>query len=669
MTSTTTAWDSIEDDYRSYLETAGINREAFNECSLLDKVSLLKSFEERESRKRGINDGTENRTVRQRLALLSDGTPLEEAEEVFRDFLQENVAVNEMKPSDFCYPSTMEKTWNEDNIRKKLREHSDICYENIRTFSDRRAPVVILVRQGLGNGKTHTLVQAPRLLGTNDSPWPSNYVTYNGDQCVSFDKTNPRQSLLLRLFSNALGYGNITASNVLSQPDVQEMLSVLSLSYLRTLVAKAISHNNNDRVCVCVDELRKLVVYKKDEDGGFIMVNKAVEEVLSELGYLSDYLHRNHSLKCTNIVTALSKATVKTTSERALLPLALNTEQTAIDFIARAMNVTDQDNVRWKLHAVAGNHMRSIVVACDLMTKGSSYVELASLFKKVYERLASPLYNHDPISIVNYVKESCLYGGCGKVDSLPEDSEIVLDNQNGVPPAIMLACFPEESQDRKEILSIFENTIYRDAPKQLEKTGSHYDLLRSHWGLPVIPIGMKVYREGGASVTTHFRDFVFPVFSSGVTFDKDLFKIAGKKVVWAGLSPQLGEYYHPSTTNHPWVDRFFLAKREDSSLYLVLYQDKINAEGFTDAVKKINLAVNMIKENLPTYKVLCILNVIGASSQTKKQSDLVAPYVLVRNDEIERFYTVHFAPAIRFLRQRFLDEGKVKTSVDQSVLS
>lgn len=221
----------------------------------------------------------------------------------------------------------------------------------------------------------------------------------------------------------------------------------------------------------------------------------------------------------------------------------------------------------------------------------------------------------------------------------------------------MLQCLErnQKPQFKEEFFSIFKNTIYTEAPKQLEKSALHYDLLRSLWGLPVIPTKMIFYEKGNGSATKEFEEFTFPEFLPEVS-GENLFKLSGKKVVWAGLTPMSAKYYHPMADNHPWVDRFFVTKCKDETL-IVLYQDKINAEGFSDAVQKLNFAVDMIKKNLPEYKVLCVLDVVGASSQTRKQNDLKSPYVLVRSDEIEQFYSVHFAPAIQFLRKRFLDRG------------
>ena len=135
-----------------------------------------------------------------------------------------------------------------------------------------------------------------------------------------------------------------------------------------------------------------------------------------------------------------------------------------------------------------------------------------------------------------------------------------------------------------------------------------------------------------------------------------------KKVVWTGLEPVIGVYYHPGLANHPWIDRFFMADTKSGKKCLVLYQDKINAAGFPNAVEDLNLAAKILTEKLKV-EVLCIANVIDASGQTRSQSNFEYPYLLVRDSELDEFYTTNFAPAMRFLRTRFHDHGaKTKPS-------
>jgi hypothetical protein len=129
----------------------------------------------------------------------------------------------------------------------------------------------------------------------------------------------------------------------------------------------------------------------------------------------------------------------------------------------------------------------------------------------------------------------------------------------------------------------------------------------------------------------------------------------GGNLVSTGLLLCRGAYYYPSNSSHPAVDRAFIAVHKDDTTKecLVLVQDKINAEGLPKAVKDFNTAAKLLK----TFDrpVLCIANVIGAGNLTKSQAIFKHPYVLVRDIEVDSFYSVNFAPAIRFLRSRHVD--------------
>lgn len=333
------------------------------------------------------------------------GMTHEYAIKIFQKFLEENryVGFKNDEPSAFCYPFEFGVTYNEDHIRATLLNLHQKCIENHEAF-DQRSPVIFLICQGLGNGKIHTLLQTPRLLGLKNAPVPMNYITYNGAKSVEVDKKEPRKCLLLRLLSNTLDYGNFTAANILLQPTFQALLSNLPLNYLWNLVVEAMFQKYQYQVYVCVDKLCKLMIRTLDtENEKEEISNSAVREVLSKLGQVLHLLRVHHNTTCTVIVTALTKATVKTTSERNLLPLELTTSADAVDVFAEPFKISDS-SIRWKVRAVAGNHMRSIVVACDLVKKGHSHIELPVLFQKVFDGIRSPIYNHNPEAIVEYIK-------------------------------------------------------------------------------------------------------------------------------------------------------------------------------------------------------------------------------------------------------------------------
>ena len=117
---------------------------------------------------------------------------------------------------------------------------------------------------------------------------------------------------------------------------------------------------------------------------------------------------------------------------------------------------------------------------------------------------------------------------------------------------------------------------------------------------------------------------------------------------------EIGKYLFPNAVNHPYIGRACLAvHRVDNTLCLVLYQDKINANGMSAAMKGLNEAASVLHDEMK-IPVLCVAQVIGASLHTTSQNDFEHPYILIRDDEVSQFYTPTFAPALRFVRQPLL---------------
>ena len=102
---------------------------------------------------------------------------------------------NKLDSRDPCYPKKLDKTWKWDVMNTSLREKR---LEVVNTIAneDERGPLVIAVRQGLGNGKTHFLCEAPSMLGQEEH---SVYVTYNGSQNLDADSKNPGKCILLQI--------------------------------------------------------------------------------------------------------------------------------------------------------------------------------------------------------------------------------------------------------------------------------------------------------------------------------------------------------------------------------------------------------------------------------------------------------------------------------------
>jgi len=94
---------------------------------------------------------------------------------------------------------------------------------------------------------------------------------------------------------------------------------------------------------------------------------------------------------------------------------------------------------------------------------------------------------------------------------------------------------------------------------------------------------------------------------------------------------EFGNCCHPKESNHPWIDRAFVAKAAGSDQRcLVLAQDKVNEADFGKAVKLLNAAAALLARETGIKDVLCIANVIGAGSgASRAQSNFTIPYILI----------------------------------------
>ena len=110
------------------------------------------------------------------------------------------------------------------------------------------------------------------------------------------------------------------------------------------------------------------------------------------------------------------------------------------------------------------------------------------------------------------------------------------------------------------------------------------------------------------------------------------------------------KYYYPKASDHRAFESMCMAKSDDGgSEVLCLFQSKINAD-VAGAIEGLNQAA----EELGALKVpvLCVAHVVGASDKTTAQQGFRHAYILVREQEVEQFYTPTFARATHFLHAR-----------------
>lgn len=550
----------------------------------------------------------------------------------------------EDESENFCYPLMVSETWNSDKLYNLFRKKRATVLENIRNDDDPRAPFIVTVVAGLGNGKTHFLKAAPGFVGEE-----SLYITYNQGQDLDTDKLTTRKALLLRIIFQTFGTGSFGAANFLTSSDGKSAIETWEYERLLSVAAERLNEKfaRTTGFLICVDETRKLESLKKG----------ATADLLSVLGALAVEVYKlSGRLQCTPLATALDNdgVDIYSTSHRKVETLELPTaDSSAVDFVCRVMKLPEE--LIWKVFTVAGSHFRSIVTAIKVLNGGSAHVDIERLFSLSYNRLQQTLDKNTALAIEAYLKDMMERGGAA---TIPAPLRSLCSTDDAIPPTLICSAFRivsrlQQLDADKHAFGIFHNDIDNDAFNQLELSAKSFDLLRSVWGMNVIPSSMKI-----CNGPLWYSELRFP--RSMQTSDKGILQTKGqqqKEVVWSGLRPKIGVYYHPGLANHPWIDRFFVAQAKDESQKcLVLYQDKINAAGFPNAVKDLNLAARILKQNL-NMPVLCIANVIGASSQTRSQSRFEYPYVLVRDEELDGFYTTNFSHAMRFLRTRFRDAG------------
>ena len=543
--------------------------------------------------------------------------------------------------ADVCYPRMIQKTWKQEVLNKTFRGKQQVVLENVRKeVDDPRAPLVITVVAGYGNGKTHFLQKAPEFVGQE-----SIFVTYNQDQDLSRDKSEPRKALLLRIILGTYGTGSFGAANFVTSKDGLKIIDELDEDKLLEIAAERLEKRFASRTgfLICVDEVRKL---EKLQVG-------ATSALLSVLGALARKVYRlPKRLQCTVVVSALDNDGIEiyTESSRTVEDLKLpDMDGSAIEFIGGVLKLPKEQ--LWKVVAVAGSHFRSAVTSMDVLQE-NSHVDIERLVTLLFDRLRQTLNNKSIAAIDSYLQAMMKNGG--NYTPVPPLVQSNCSTDGAIPPALICVTCERSPALRdlgadKHALGIFHNDIANAAFDQLELSAMSFDLFRSVWGLPVVPLNMAVV--GGE---TWYADLRFrrklKCLTSGILETK------AKKVVWTGLKPVIGAYYHPGLANHPWIDRFFMADTKSGKKCLVLYQDKINAAGFPDAVKDLNLAAKILTEELKVH-VLCIANVIDASDQTRSLLNFKYPYLLVRDSELDKFYTTNFAPAMRFLRTRFRNQG------------
>jgi hypothetical protein len=534
----------------------------------------------------------------------------------------------------YCSPYKFRATYNEEITKKLILDASYDILSSMTNVGpqdqDDRSPRVIGLHLGSGCGKTHLLLNAPGWLNGEGI-----YVTYNQDQDLAMDREKPQQAFLLRILLRSYGLSNQGCAAFLSSKKHSNwFLDCIALSLIDLVVHKLKKYERP--VVIVVDEVRKLSNNGKHEE--------VVQLTASILGQLAVAFHKETRQPCFALMSSLTSISFTTVSERRVkIVKPPKFDEGSIDFIIQDTKGEVDEKHKATILGCSGYHIRSIVHSSETYLQvGVSTVQ--AVLSETKDRMETSVSVTDRPLLRDYVVEACRSGASPDIQNAA--IEILVDSKGALPPAIVwLVC--DELAGK-----VFENTFHTDAPKQLEVTAMHYDLFRAKYELPVIPTSISVGGAGDRAMW--FKELRF-LREYQTQSDSLLQKKPGKILAYTGLAIYRGVYYYPSNDSHPSVDRAFVAVHKDDATKecLVLVQDKINARGFPKAVKDLNLAAAILKT--ASRPVLCIANVVGAGPLTTSQGGFEHPYVLVRDSEVDSFYSVNFAPAIRFLRSRHKD--------------
>lgn len=299
--------------------------------------------------------------------------------------------------------------------------------------------------------------------------------------------------------------------------------------------------------------------------------------------------------------------------------------------------------------------MRSIVIAFRLYTEEDMEPRVSWMFNHMKDRMGNKLTSVDYKKISQYVLD-CI--SLSTDPNFPMDVEMLSDELGAIPPIFLLFSFAAKKKEQhlQHLLKSF--SLFDGGPgKQLEIVAKNYDLFRADLELPAVPGHARVIvpNEKGKP-NQWYKELGFP--KSGMEVRKEAFlKQVETTIVTTNITLEFGQYYFPSAPNHPWVDRAYVTRNpNDKELCLVLAQDKVNSSDFAKACNHLNSAASLLTAKSKELKqVLLIVNVIGATDQTRAQSILEWPYVLIRGqNEVRSFYTAHFADMVWFARERHL---------------
>ena len=534
-------------------------------------------------------------------------------------------------------------------------------------------PSVLGFWAGTGNGKSHRMMELQRFRPREimsevktvteveaqlvDVPDVDCfvYVTYHVGQSLAFDRAHPEKAIYFRVLLRSMGMTNNGCDQFLSQH--REVLSTVDETRLLDLVCTQFVRKNVKHLAIGLDELRCLLT---DRQG---VSHPSIPVTTSRLGRLAVALEKKHGIRCTSLVASLTDQVFaeEPNDHLKVIRFPLTTADAINSLTANLLPTSRQtDGNRALIRAVAGAHFRSAVVAINLFDRCNSGLTPESVFPIVLDAMETKLQSFER----NLIREQII--GTLRGQDFGDSRQRFIDASGAVAPAFVFAAFDGcdgFEANHHPAQRIFQISAYLESPKQLERCRMYYDQLRALHDLPVVPIYASVFCSGQYDFSLfHFRLAIAQSApNTGNIFE---FGLDGQVALVQGWQPSPDRYMLPSDPNHPWIDRACVAFAGGTRC-LVIYRDKITTVDFQEVVQEVNNAASILKTHLG-YPVLCVLHMVEAPHEQTKHSDgdgvaldskFEHPYILVRLNDLRKFYGATFAVSIEQMMDRNGEAG------------
>ena len=600
-------------------------------------------------RKKQKRDETTPSTIAELINVKNFDAAFSKLEETSAQFRENDMETEH----DICSPVKIHDTWmgREEILKQKLRDTCAKLRLNIEMEPEgNRTARVIGIRLGTGCGKSHLLLEAPNMLKHHGI-----YITYSLEQDLRYDLNYPNRALSLRILLRLAKLPNRAFPIFLASEIGSPLLSV-EPSTLRQFAVQQLGKIDNS-VVIGVDEVMELN-------------NVGIIRQIASLGgeIASECFQENNHQQVSFFISSLRKAAFSTATGRPVIPFDPPiADESAVEVVLREyLHGRDMQKFKALVISAAGFHFRSMVFAAQAIAKDLD-PKVPSVLLEVFERWKRRVGSFEDLyqDIRDYVSDCCKGVSRG---SQPEKRmshlEVFLDRSGALPPPLICCAFGVMSDDQTSVGSrmidmkhplfgLFNcEFAFTDPEKHLEHFGTFYDLFRSSIRLPVLSGKQEVVVPRNAS--KHRADWFYNLeYPKGMTISTEsIFEVCARKPVLTkeGKELSVGKYYAPSAMQHPLIGRAFVSS-DGRDQAAVLIQYKLNKD-VPKAVKDLNTAANLIRAQNTEMEVLCIVNVIGAGAATTAQQSLEHPYTLVREGELDDFYSVNFSGVARFARQR-----------------